>query len=77
MSSRTSSLAVNRENDEHDPSHNVSYATRNGYEVPVSLDYLCTQRRSVAFFTRRLLLFLIFDRFHAPNPPSKEEIDAF
>ena len=35
-SSRTSSLAINRENDEHDPSHNVSYATKNGYEVPVS-----------------------------------------
>ena len=77
MSSRTSSLAINRENDEHDPSHNVSYATRNGHEVSMSLVGLCTQRRSVAFLTRRLLLFLIFDRFHAPNPPSKEEIDAF
>ena len=36
MSSRTSSLAINRENDEHDPSHNVSYATMKSFEVPAS-----------------------------------------
>ena len=77
MSSRTSSLAINRENDEHDPSHNVSYATINDTEASMCLVGLRTQRRSVAFFTRWLLLFLIFDRFHAPNPPSKVEIDAF
>ena len=77
MSSRTSSLAINLENDEHDPSHNVSYATKIGPEVSMSLVGLCTQRRSVAFFARRLLLFLNFDRFYAPNPPSKVEIDAY
>ena len=54
MSSRTSSLAINLENDEHDPSHNVSYATKIGPEVSMSSVGLCTQRRSVAFFARRL-----------------------
>ena len=68
---------MNRGIDDHHPSHNVSYATPIDPEAFVSAVGFRTQRRSVAFFTRGWLLFRIFEQFHAPNPPSKEEIDAF
>ena len=59
------------------PSHNVSYATFALNGTRWRRNASCRNGTAVQRFLTDLLLFLIFDRNTAPNPPQRMKSDAF